>query len=112
MILQISGVNRAVDAVLPGPIVNNTDQSIDSLLADDDGQEVEQRDPVTQLQASHDGQVYEAGYAAPLLNADILAASVDSIMVDDDMQEQRKNEPKPQVPIDDMMQDLEHTIRT
>ena len=108
---MIPGVNRAVDVVLPGSIVNNTDQSIDSLLADDDGQGVEQRDPVTQLQAFHDGQVYEAGYATPLLNADILT-SVDSIMVDDDMQEQRRNEPEPQVPIDDVMQDLEHTIRT
>ena len=112
MILQTSCVNRAVNAVLPGSIVNNTDQSIDSLLADDEGQEVEQREPVTQLQASNDGQVYEAGYATPPLTADILAASVDSIMVYDDMQEQRRNEPEPQVPINDVMEDLEHSIRT
>ena len=88
------------------------DQSIDSLLADDEGQDVEQREPVTQLQASNDGQVYGASYATPPPPADILAASVDSIMVDDDMQEQRRNEPGPQVPIDDVMEDLEHSIRT
>jgi len=110
VILQMSGVNRS--AVLQYPIVNNTDQSIDSLLADDEGQEVEQKDPVAPTQASHDSQVYGAGYETPLMSADTLAASVDSIMVDDDMQEQRGNEPALQVPIDDMMQDLEHTIRT
>ena len=56
--------------------------------------------------------MYGASYATPPPPADILAASVDSIMVDDDMQEQRRNEPEPQVPIDDVMEDLEHSIRT
>ena len=56
--------------------------------------------------------MYGASYATPPTTADILAASVDSIMVDNDMQEQRRNEPKPQVPIDDVMEDLEHSIRT
>ena len=38
MILQIPGVNRAVNVVLSGLLINNTDQSIDSLLADEDEQ--------------------------------------------------------------------------
>ena len=108
IILQTSCINRAVSAILPGLTADNTDQSIDSLLAED----VEQREPVTQLQASNNGQVYGASYATPPPTADILAASVDSIMVDDDIQEQRRNKPEPQVPIDDVMEDLEHSIRT
>ena len=44
MILQIPGVNRAVNVVLSGLLINNTDQSIDSLLADEDEQGVEHGD--------------------------------------------------------------------
>ena len=56
--------------------------------------------------------MYGASYATPPTTADILAASVDSIMVDDHMHKKRQNEPEPQVPIDDVMEDLEHTMRT
>ena len=73
---------------------------------------MEQGRPVTQLPVSNDGQVYGASYATPSPTADILAASVDSIMVDDHIHKKRQNEPKPQVPIDDVMEDLEHTMRT
>ena len=73
---------------------------------------MEQGRLVTQLPVSNDGQVYGASYATPPPTADILAASVDSIMVDDDMHKQRRKEPEPQVPIEIVMEDLEHTMRT
>ena len=112
MILQTSCVNWAVNAMLPGPTSDNTDQSIYSLLADDEGQDMEQGKPVTQLPVANDGQVYGASYATPPPAADILATSVDSKMVDDDMHKRRWEEPEPQVPIDDVYGDLEHTMRT
>ena len=48
MILQTSFVNRAVTAILPNPMTDDTAQSIDSLLADEEGQDMEQEKPVTQ----------------------------------------------------------------
>ena len=41
MILQASCINQAVTAILPDPSIDDR-QSIDSLLADDEGQDVEQ----------------------------------------------------------------------
>ena len=73
---------------------------------------MEQGRPITQLPVLNAGQVYKADYEIPPPTADILRASVDSIMVDDDMQEQKQEELKPQVPIDDVYEDLEHTMRT
>ncbi len=111
MILQTSCVNQAVTAILPDPSVDDR-QSIDSLLADDEGQDMEQGKPITQHQDLNADQAYEADYALPPPTTDILRASVDSIMVDDDMHEQKQEELKPQVPIDDVYEDLEHTMRT
>ena len=111
MILQPSGVNQTVNVRVPGPMAD-TDQSIDSLLADDEGQDMEQGGTVIQLPVSNDGQVYGANCATPPPTADILAASVNSIMVGDDMHKQGREEPEPQVPIDDVYEDLEHTMRT
>ena len=84
---------------------------IDSLPADDDGQDMEQGMPITQHQDLNTAQAYEADYALPP-PADILRASVDSIMVDGNMQEQKQDKLEPQVPIDDVCEDLEHTMRT
>lgn len=98
--------------MLPGLMADNAEQSIDSLLADDEGQDMEQGRPVTQLPVLNAAQVYGADYATPPPTADILAASVDSIMADDDMHEQKPEESKSQVLIDDVYEDLEHTMRT
>ena len=76
MILQTSCVNRAVTAILPNPMTDDTAQSIDSLLADDERQDMEQERPVTQLPVLNAGQVYGADYMTPPPAADILVASV------------------------------------
>ena len=65
-------------------------QSIDSLLADDEGQEIEQEKPAAQLLVLNADQVFGAEYMAPLPVADILAESVDSLMADNDVQEQEQ----------------------
>ena len=111
MILQTSSVNQAVTAMLPDPSVDDR-QSIDSLLADDEGQDMEQGKPITQHQDLNADQAYEADYALPPPTTDILRASVDSIMVAVDMHEQKQDKLEPQVPIDDVYEDLEHTMRT
>jgi len=111
IILQASCVNQTAAATLPDPPIDDR-QSIDSLLADDDGQDMEQGVPRTQHQELNVAQVFEADYALPPPAVDILRASVDSIMVDGDMQEQKQDNLEPQVPIDDMCEDLEHTMRT
>ena len=112
MILQTSCVNRAVTAILPNPMTDDTAQSIDSQLTDEEGQDMEQEKPVTQLLVLNADQVYGADYMPPPPAADILVASVDSIMADDNVHEQKQEEPAPQVPIDDVYEDLEHTMRT
>ena len=111
MILQTSCVNQAVTAILPDPLVDDR-QSIDSLLADDEGQHMEQGRPITQHPDLNADQAYKADYAIPPPTTDILRASVDSIMVDGDMHEQKQEKLEPQVPIDDVYEDLEHTMRT
>ena len=109
MILQPSCVNQAVTAILPDPSVDDR-QAMDSLLADDEGQNIEQ--PITQHQDLNAAQAYEADYALPPPTVDILRASVDSIMVDGDMQEHKQDKLEPQGPIDDVCEDLEHTMQT
>jgi len=111
IILQTSCVNQAVTAIIPDPSIDDR-QSIDSLLADDDGQDMEQGVPITQHQDLNAAQAYEADYALPPPTVDILRASVDSIMVDGDMQEHKQDKLEPQVPIDDVCEDLEHTMQT
>ena len=112
MILQTSGVNQTTNVRIPGPMAGTEEQSIDSLLADEEGQDMEQGGNVIQLPVSNDGQVYGANYATPPPTADILAASVNSMMGDNGRQEQGREESKSQVPFDEVCEDLEHTIRT
>jgi len=111
MILQTSCVNRTVDAILPRPEADDR-QAIDSLLADDEGRDMEQGELVTQPPALNAGQMYGDNYATPQPTTDILRASVDYIMESDDVHEQKQEEPRPQVPIDDVYEELEHTMRT
>ena len=90
LIMQTSCVNRAVTAILPDPMVEVPAESIDSLLADEEGQDMEQERPVTQLLGLNADQVYGADYMTPPPAADILAMSVDSMMADDDVHEQEQ----------------------
>ena len=73
---------------------------------------MEQGRPITQHPDLNADQAYKADYAIPPPTTDILRASVDSIMVDGDMHEQKQEKLEPQVPIDDVYEDLEHTMRT
>ena len=109
IILQASCVNQTAAATIPGPSIDDR-QSMDSLLADEDGQDMEQGVPITQCQELNVA-VFEANYALPPPAVDILRASVDSIMVDGDVQEQKQDELEPQG-LDDVCEDLEDTMRT
>ena len=73
---------------------------------------MEQGVPKAQHQEPNVAQAFGADYELPPPAVDILHASVDSIMVDGDMQEQKQDNLEPQVPLDDMCEDLEHTMRT
>ena len=111
MILQTSCIYRTVTAILPCPETEDR-QSIDSLLADDEGRDMEQGELVAQPLVLNAGQAYGANYATPPPPTDILSASVSCMMDSDDLREQKQEEPRPQVPIDDVYEELEHTMRT
>ena len=107
IILQMSCVNRAVTVSLPNLLeTDDVAQSIDSLL------EKEKEKLAAQLPVLNAEQVFGAGYMAPPPVADTLVESIDSLMADDDAQEQEQERSTAQVPIDDMYDDLEHTMRT
>ena len=113
MILQTSCVNRAVTAILPNPMgADEAAQSIDSLLADNEGKEMEQEKPAALLPVLNADQVFWAEYMASPSVADILVESVDSLMADDDAQEHGQERSTAQVPIDEVYDDLEHTMQT
>ena len=107
IILQMSCVNRAVTVSLPNLLeTDDVAQSIDSLL------EKEKEKLAAELPVLNAEQVFGAGYMAPPPVADTLVESIDSLMADDDAQEQEQERSTAQVPIDDMYDDLEHTMRT
>ena len=90
IILQVSGVSQAAYAAIPGPSIDDG-QSIDSLLADDDGQDMEQEETRTQHPEQNVAQVFEVDGALPPPAVDILHAAVDQLMVDSDMQNQKQD---------------------
>ena len=66
IILQASGVSQTAAAILPDPSIDDG-QSIDSLLADDDGQDMEQGVPKAQHQEPNVAQAFGADYELPRL---------------------------------------------
>ena len=111
MILQTSCGNRAVTTSLPNSLeADDAAQSFDSLLADDEGQELVHERPAAQIPVLNADQVFAARYMAPPPVADILVESVDSLMADDRAQEPGQEMSAAQVPIDEVYDDLEHTI--
>ena len=68
---------------------------IDSLLADDDGQDMEQEVIRTQHPEQNGAQVFEVDGALPPPAVDILSAAVDDIMVEGDMQNQKQDNLEP-----------------
>ena len=111
IILQTSCGNRAVTASLPNPLeADDAAQSFDSQLADDEGQELGHERPAAQIPVLNADQVFAARYMAPPPVADILVESVDSLMADDGAQEPGQEMSSAQVPIDEVYDDLDHTI--
>ena len=108
IILQASCVSQTATTALPEPSIDDR-QSIDSLLADDDVQDMEQGVHRTQHHEQNDAQVFGADCTLPPPAVDILRAAVDDIMVDSAMQNQKQDNLEPQVPIDDVCDDREHT---
>ena len=93
IIPQTSGVSPAVIAAIPEPSIDDR-QSIDSLLADDEGQDMEQDDARTQHSEQNVVQMLEANVALPLPADDELRAAVDLIMDDGNMQNQKQEQDK------------------
>ena len=109
VILQMSCVKRTVEAILPRPETEDK-QSVDDLLDDDEGRDMEQDEHVTQTPVLNADQVYGANYAAPHPPTDILNASVACLMNSEDMHEQEQGR-QGQVPLDDIYEELENTMR-
>ena len=94
IILQVSGVSQAAIAAIPGPSIDDR-QSIDSLLADNDGQDMKQEETRTQHPEQNVAQVFEVDGALPPPAVDLLHAAVDELMVDSDMQNQEQDSLEP-----------------
>ena len=91
IILQASGVSQAAIAAFPGPSIDDR-QSIDSLLADNDGQEMEQDEPGTQ-QTEQNGVQVLGGNGVQLSPEDeVLHIAVNSIIVDGEEQNQKQEQ--------------------
>ena len=81
IILQTSGASQTVTVTLPEPSINDR-QSIDSLLADEDGQDMEQEEAKVQHLEQSVAQGFEVDGVPPPPADDVLRATVDNIMVD------------------------------
>jgi len=80
LILQASGASQTVTVTIPEPSIDDK-QSIDHLLADEDGHDMEQEESKIQ----HLEQNVDQGFnvdGVPQPPADELSAAVDSLMVD------------------------------
>ena len=71
IILQVPGVSQAAIAAIPGPSIDDR-QSIDSLLADNDGQDMKQEETRTQHPEQNVAQVSEVDGALPPPAVDLL----------------------------------------
>ena len=113
IILQMSRGNQAVTVSFTALLEADTAaQSIDSILADNKGPEPGYEMPAAQLPVLDANQVFVAKYMPPPPAADILVESVDSLLAEDGAQEPGQEMSAAQVPMDEVYDDLEHTIRT
>ena len=87
MISQTSGTKPSATPTVPEPSIDDR-QSIDNLLADDEGQEMEQDVPETQ-QAEQKG-VQMLGDVQLSPEDEVLRMAVNSIIVDDEQQDQKQ----------------------
>ena len=85
IILQVSGANQTAPVAPSEPSIDDR-QSIDHLLADEDGEEMEQEDVKVQHLEPDVAQGFEVDVVPPPSADDELCAAVDTLMVD--LQEQ------------------------
>jgi len=81
IILQASGASQTVTVAIPEPSIDDK-LSIDSLLADEDGQDMEQEGTKVQYLEQNVAQGSEVDGVPPPLANDELRTAVDNIMVD------------------------------
>ena len=89
MISQTSGTKPSATPTVPEPSIDDR-QSIDNLLADDEGQEMEQDVPETQ-QAEQKG-VQMLGDVQLSPEDEVLRVAVNSIIVDGDKQNRKQEQ--------------------
>ena len=91
VISQVPGAKPSVTLTVPEPSIDDR-QSIDNLLADDEGQEMEQDEPETQ-QAEQNGVQMLDGTGVQLSPEDeVLRIAVNSIIVDGEEQNQKQEQ--------------------
>ena len=91
VISQVPGAKPSVTLTVPEPSIDDR-QSIDNLLADDEGQEMEQDEPETQ-QAEQNGVQMLDGNGVQLSPEDeVLRIAVNSIIVDGEEQNQKQEQ--------------------
>ena len=88
VISQVPGVKPAATLTVPEPSMIR--KSIDSLLADDEGQEMEQDEPGTQHAEQNGVQVLDGNGVHLSPGDEVLRIAVNSIIVDGEEQNQKQ----------------------
>ena len=91
VISQVPGVKPSVTLAVPEPSIDDR-QSIDSLLADDEGQEMEQDEPETQQTEQNGVQMLDGNGVQLLPEDEVLCIAVNSIIVDGEEQNQKQEQ--------------------
>ena len=91
VISQVPGVKPAATLTVPEPSIDDR-QSIDSLLADNEGQEMEQNEPGTQHAEQNGVQVLDGNGVHLSPGDEVLRIAVNSIIVDGEEQNQKQEQ--------------------
>ena len=91
VISQVPGVKPSVTLAVPEPSIDDR-QSIDSLLADDEGQEMEQDEPETPQAEQNGVQVLDGNGVQLSPEDEVLRIAVNSIIVDGEEQNQKQEQ--------------------
>ena len=91
VISQVPGIRSAVTLTVPKPSIDDR-QSIDSLLADDEGQEMEQDKPGTQHAEQNSVQMLDGNGVHLSPEDEVLHIAVNSIIVDGEEQNQKQEQ--------------------
>ena len=91
VISQTSGAKPPVTLTVPEPSIDDR-QSIDNLLANDEGQEMEQDVPGTQQAEQKGVQMLDGNRVQLSPEDEVLRIAVNSIIVDDEKQDQKQEQ--------------------